>query len=73
MKAFPFSLDGAAKDWLYLYACSTRSSCCHLEPQPSERKFMGSSNILEVHFSSIGKDLTSYLAHVHTTKSVSSC
>ncbi|RDY01491.1 hypothetical protein CR513_15168, partial [Mucuna pruriens] len=46
MKVFPFSLDGAAKEWLYL------------QPRPSEKKFVGSGNILERLYTNTRKDLT---------------
>ncbi|RDX94474.1 hypothetical protein CR513_23144, partial [Mucuna pruriens] len=61
MKAFPFSLDGVAKDWLYL------------QLWPYERRSVESSNIQGKHYMSIKKDLISCAPHVHTTKSANNC
>ncbi|RDX99943.1 hypothetical protein CR513_16941, partial [Mucuna pruriens] len=61
MKAFPFSLDGATKDWLYLQlvlfnTCGdmNRISFWNLELQPSRKKYVGSGQ----HF---GETLHEYL------------
>ncbi|RDX91063.1 hypothetical protein CR513_26990, partial [Mucuna pruriens] len=65
MKAFFFSLDGAAKD----RECSLRSSSLHPEQRPSKRRFVESDNIQGKHYTSIKKDLISCAPHVRTTKS----
>ncbi|RDX87493.1 hypothetical protein CR513_31035, partial [Mucuna pruriens] len=65
MKAFPFSLDGAAKDWL--------NSFRHLKPRPLGRRFVGYGNILAKLYMSTRKDSTSYAPHVHIIKSMSNC
>ncbi|RDX76268.1 hypothetical protein CR513_43762, partial [Mucuna pruriens] len=68
MKAFPFSLDGDSKDWLYLQPIlfntwGDMNSSRHLEPRPSKKKFVGSGNILERYYTTTQKDLTSYMPH----------
>ncbi|RDX90153.1 hypothetical protein CR513_28013, partial [Mucuna pruriens] len=76
MKAFQFSLDGAAKDWLYLqlvlfntWGDMKHISSRHPELRPSEKKFVG-LNILKRHCTNIGKDLTSYVPLAHIIRSV---
>ncbi|RDY03101.1 hypothetical protein CR513_13354, partial [Mucuna pruriens] len=57
MKAFPFSLDGATKDWMYLRL------------RPSGRKYVESGNTQGKHCMNIGKGSTSRVPCVYTTKS----
>ncbi|RDX75994.1 hypothetical protein CR513_44077, partial [Mucuna pruriens] len=84
MKAFLFSLDGAAKDWLYLQPVLFNTlgdmKCMFLENFfPASRiatikkKSMGLGNILERHYTNSGKDLTSYVPLVHIIRSASNC
>ncbi|RDY09960.1 hypothetical protein CR513_05591, partial [Mucuna pruriens] len=83
MKVFPFSLDGAAKDWLYLQPVlfNTWGDMKHMFLE----KFFPASRIATIkkeicgirqhsgeHCTSIGKDLTSYVPPVHTIKLASS-
>ncbi|RDY04773.1 hypothetical protein CR513_11472, partial [Mucuna pruriens] len=74
MKAFPFSLDEAAKDWLYLQPTLFNTwgdiSFRHPELCPSEKKYMGSGSIQERLCMNIGRDLTSSVPPVHTIRSV---
>ncbi|RDX86435.1 hypothetical protein CR513_32233, partial [Mucuna pruriens] len=81
MKAFPFSLDGAVKDWLYLQPALfntwgdmkcifLESSFRHPELRPSGKKYVGAGSIQERLYTNIGRDLASSMPPVHTIRSV---
>ncbi|RDX72201.1 hypothetical protein CR513_48348, partial [Mucuna pruriens] len=78
MKAFPFSLDGAAKDWLYLQLAlfntwGDMNSFWHLELRPSREKCVGLGSIQERLCMNIGKDLINSVSPIHTIRSANSC
>ncbi|RDX70290.1 hypothetical protein CR513_50491, partial [Mucuna pruriens] len=80
MKAFPFSLDGATKDWFQhfstpgetLSASFWRSSFRHLELRPSRKKYVGSGSIQERLCMNIERDLINSMLPIHTIRSTNS-
>ncbi|RDY14558.1 hypothetical protein CR513_00371, partial [Mucuna pruriens] len=74
MKPFPFSLDGFYSTPEEIRSVSSWKSSFHYpELRPSGGKFVGSGNILEKLYTSIGKDSTSCVPYVYNIKSVSNC
>ncbi|RDY11614.1 hypothetical protein CR513_03690, partial [Mucuna pruriens] len=82
MKAFPFSLDGVVKDWLYLQSILFNTwgdmKRMFLEKFfPTSRtatirkEICGIRNTLARHCMNIGRGSTSFVPHVHITRSAS--
>ena len=83
LKAFPHSLEGVAKDWLYYLAPrsisagttlrwhSWRNSSLHLALLPSEKTLQASGNLVEKACMSTGKDSRNYVQAVLTTRFLS--
>jgi len=84
LKAFPHSLEGVAKDWLYYLAPRSITSWDDLKrvflekislllgPRPSERIFQALGNSMEIAYMNTGRDLKNYAPVALTTRFMSS-
>nr|KYP33835.1 hypothetical protein KK1_045287 [Cajanus cajan]KYP36885.1 hypothetical protein KK1_041961 [Cajanus cajan] len=85
LKAFPHSLEGVAKDWLYYLAprsipvgmmlkeCFWGNSSLPQVPLQSEKIYQGSGNLVEKACMSTGRDSRNCVQAVLTTRFLSSC